>query len=89
MNCIDEGVTPKRVRNSQPATPPPASESLQERRPSRAILDNVPDIFLSYAREDEQAIFDLKWGLQKAGFDVWFDKSALEPGQDCLHAFTL
>jgi len=42
----------------------------------------MPDVFLSYAREDERAIFNLKWGLQKAGFDVWFDKSSLEPGQD-------
>jgi hypothetical protein len=42
----------------------------------------MPDIFLSYAREDEQSIFDLKWSLEKAGFDVWFDKSALAPGQD-------
>lgn len=49
---------------------------------ARDILGVVPDIFLSYAREDERAVFHLRWGLQKAGFDVWFDKSALEPGQD-------
>jgi hypothetical protein len=39
----------------------------------------VPKIFVSYAREDQAAVVSLARGLQRVGFDVWWD-TYLEPG---------
>ena len=38
-------------------------------------------IFLSYAREDEQAVRALSIKLSEAGFDTWMDTKDLLPGQ--------
>jgi hypothetical protein len=37
-------------------------------------------IFLSYAREDEAAVIKLKYQLEKAGCEVWYDQERLKAG---------
>lgn len=37
-------------------------------------------IFLSYARQDQEAVRALKDALENAGLDVWFDEGKLQPG---------
>src|SRR6185369_4126774 len=45
----------------------------------------MSEIFLSYAREDQDEAYRL-WGeLDAAGLDVWFDRVSLQPGQDWQH----
>ncbi len=39
-------------------------------------------IFLSYAREDMEAVKRIKAGLEKAGLPVWFDMEQIKGGQD-------
>ncbi len=39
-------------------------------------------IFVSYAREDQAPASSLVKFLRAAGFDTWFDKDCLHPGQD-------
>jgi hypothetical protein len=41
-------------------------------------------IFISYAREDQAAVLELKAGLEAAGLPVWFDNEQLKPG-DSFH----
>ena len=42
----------------------------------------MPDIFISYAREDERAAREIRDSLLSEGLDVWFDKANIEPGAD-------
>lgn len=48
--------------------------------PEREMPDNA--VFISYAREDMQAVNVLKSALDKAGIKVWFDLERLESGDD-------
>ena len=48
--------------------------------PARAMPDNA--VFISYAREDLQAVQQLKAGLDAAGISTWFDIDRLEAGDD-------
>jgi hypothetical protein len=41
----------------------------------------LPKVFLSYGREDEQPTKTLRDHLRKHGFDVWFDRDSILPGQ--------
>ena len=46
-------------------------------------LEMLPgSIFLSYASEDRPAVDSLRQQLEAAGVDVWFDRKALEAGDD-------
>jgi len=46
--------------------------------PDRTMPDHA--IFISYAREDEEAARVLKAALEKAGCTVWYDRERLKPG---------
>ncbi|MHB8494157.1 MAG: toll/interleukin-1 receptor domain-containing protein [Casimicrobiaceae bacterium] len=48
--------------------------------PERDMPDNA--VFISYAREDLQAVQRLKAGLDAAGIKTWFDLDRLEGGDD-------
>jgi hypothetical protein len=48
--------------------------------PERDMPDNA--VFISYAREDLQAVQKLKAGLDAAGIKTWFDLDRLEGGDD-------
>jgi hypothetical protein len=48
--------------------------------PAREMPENA--IFISYAREDLEAVQRLKAGLDAAGFATWFDLDRLESGDD-------
>jgi hypothetical protein len=48
--------------------------------PERDMPDNA--VFISYAREDLQAVQRLKAGLDAAGVKTWFDLDRLEGGDD-------
>jgi hypothetical protein len=48
--------------------------------PEREMPDNA--VFISYAREDLQAVQKLKAGLDAAGVKTWFDLERLEGGDD-------
>jgi hypothetical protein len=41
----------------------------------------LPKVFLSYGREDEQPTKKLRDHLRKYGFEVWFDRDSILPGQ--------
>lgn len=56
------------VEDSGEFTPPPEAEM-----PGGAI-------FMSYAREDEEAARTLKAGLERHGCIVWYDRERLKPG---------
>ena len=51
--------------------------------PAREMPDNA--VFISYAREDLQAVQQLKAGLDAAGVTTWFDIDRLEAGDDYDH----
>ena len=48
--------------------------------PAREMPDNA--VFISYAREDLQAVQQIKAGLEAAGITTWFDIDRLEGGDD-------
>jgi hypothetical protein len=48
--------------------------------PAREMPDNA--VFISYAREDLQAVQQIKAGLEAAGITTWFDMDRLEVGDD-------
>ena len=48
--------------------------------PARDMPDNA--VFISYAREDLQAVQQIKAGLEAAGITTWFDMDRLEAGDD-------
>jgi TIR domain/SIR2-like domain len=60
------------------AAPPP--------EPEKAVGDPLEmlagSIFLSYASEDRPAVDALRRELEAAGVDVWFDRQALQAGDD-------
>lgn len=43
---------------------------------------NNPQVFLSYGRVDEEYARRLNQDLRNSGFDTWFDRERLLPGQD-------
>lgn len=66
------------VQEAAPAAPEP-----ERPRGTGSPLEMVPGaIFLSYASEDRAAVMALKEELESAGVDVWFDRDALEGGDD-------
>ncbi len=58
---------------TQAELPSPAPAPIPREMPRGAI-------FVSYAREDEEAVRRLVEGLQKAGCTVWYDRQRLRPG---------
>jgi hypothetical protein len=68
----------------------PESESAAPSPPSAAEARVIGDplqmlagsIFLSYASEDRAVVDALRQALEEAGVDVWFDRKALEAGDD-------
>jgi TIR domain-containing protein/SIR2-like protein len=48
--------------------------------PAREMPDNA--VFISYAREDLDAVREIKAGLDSAGITTWFDMDRLEAGDD-------
>jgi hypothetical protein len=48
--------------------------------PAREMPDNA--VFISYARDDLQAVQQIKAGLEAAGITTWFDIDRLEVGDD-------
>lgn len=42
----------------------------------------MPNVFISYAREDEKSAIEICESLVREGFSVWMDKKNLMPGQD-------
>jgi hypothetical protein len=48
--------------------------------PERDMPDNA--VFISYARDDLDAVMRLRAGLEAAGITVWFDMDRLEAGDD-------
>lgn len=48
--------------------------------PAREMPDHA--VFISYAREDLQAVQQIKAGLEAAGVTTWFDMDRLEGGDD-------
>jgi hypothetical protein len=63
---------------AMPAAPPESA--------ARVIGDPLEmlagSIFLSYASEDRPVVDALRQELEAAGVDVWFDRQALQPGDD-------
>lgn len=60
-----------------------APEAPVRERAATSPLEMVPgSVFLSYASEDRSAVEALKVELESAGVDVWFDRDALEGGDD-------
>ena len=49
---------------------------------NKAVRMEPGSVFISYASEDRAAALHIKTALDQAGIDVWFDKSALKPGND-------
>jgi hypothetical protein len=45
-------------------------------------VEAKPQIFLSYAREDEERVEDLYQELSNAGFKSWMDKKDILPGEE-------
>ncbi len=45
-------------------------------------MNNLDQIFISYAREDEATALELKNKLRGAGFNTWMDKECILPGQN-------
>ena len=64
--------------------PPEAvAPSVAGPEPASGPLDMEPGaIFLSYASEDRPIVEALKEALESAGVDVWFDRAALQAGDD-------
>jgi hypothetical protein len=66
-------------RHPPEAAPPPAAGPEVASSP----LDMEPGaVFLSYASEDRPIVEALREALESAGVDVWFDREALQPGDD-------
>jgi TIR domain-containing protein/SIR2-like protein len=45
-------------------------------------------LFISYAREDEKEVEQLRAGLEEAGLEVWFDRKQLMSGDDWKYKIT-
>jgi hypothetical protein len=61
------------------SAPPPESERRVIGDPLEMLAGSV---FLSYASEDRPVVDALRRDLEAAGVDVWFDRQALEAGDD-------
>jgi hypothetical protein len=61
------------------AAPPAGGETRAIGDPLQMLAGSV---FLSYASEDRPVVDALRQELEAAGVDVWFDRQALEPGDD-------
>lgn len=63
--------------------PPEADLPAETSERSSSPLDMVPGaVFLSYASEDRPVVEALRDALESAGVDVWFDRDALQAGDD-------
>jgi len=51
-------------------------------------MTKKPQIFLSYAREDEKQVKELYQKLTDAGFNPWLDKENILPGQNWAYCIT-
>jgi hypothetical protein len=69
-----------RARQPQAATDRPDSSPQRFLPPAREMPENA--IFISYAREDLEAVQRLKAGMDAAGLTTWFDLDRLEGGDD-------
>ncbi|HEX7186292.1 MAG TPA: toll/interleukin-1 receptor domain-containing protein [Thermoanaerobaculia bacterium] len=62
---------------------PPQAAAAAEPARAHGPLDMQPGaVFLSYASEDRPVVEALKEELERAGLDVWFDRDALEGGDE-------
>ena len=62
---------------------PPRQAAPEEPVRARSPLEMEPGaVFLSYASEDRPLVEALKEELERAGVDVWFDRDALEGGDE-------
>ena len=52
------------------------------RRGYRFVARSTPSVFLAYVREDWRAVERLCDALESKGFDPWFDRHKLLPGQN-------
>lgn len=68
----------RRWRERNPAVAAPAKAPFVP--PAREIPKQA--VFLSYAREDIEAVKRLKSALERAGMPVWFDMEQIKGGQD-------
>lgn len=68
----------KRWHAQEEKRPKPTDQSLKPRTSQHDSLRET--IFLSYAREDEAAAFNLKNGLESRGMTVWLDQCELDNG---------
>jgi hypothetical protein len=66
-------------RKPAAGTPGPAAP-LRFLPPSREMPDNA--VFISYARDDMNAVQRIKAGLEAAGVTTWFDIDRLDAGDD-------
>jgi hypothetical protein len=66
------------------ATHPPAAIAEPKSSGMETAIKTVPHgaIFVSYASEDRESAGRLAEGLRAAGLEVWFDKNALQMGDD-------
>ena len=71
VEFVDELWT--RWRERHPRGQPGAEDQVGRDLPRNAI-------FISYARDDQAAVQELKAGLEAAGLPVWFDHESLKPG---------
>ncbi len=71
-------------RHPPQAAPAPKEAAAPAPRPGAGSpLEMLPGaVFLSYASEDRAIVAALKDELESAGVDVWFDRNALEGGDD-------
>jgi len=70
-------------RHPPQAQPAAAAEAPPLRPGAGSPLEMIPGaVFLSYASEDRPIVLALKEELESVGVDVWFDRDALEGGDD-------
>jgi hypothetical protein len=77
VNELHERLSARRRPDAAEARPAGPTRFLP---PTREMPDNA--VFISYAREDLQAVQQIKAGLEAAGVTVWFDMDRLEVGDD-------
>jgi len=81
---VDELV--ERYRSRHPAAAPVPSTDLPARaQAGGAAAPGSPQpgsVFLSYAREDQEAVRKIRDALEAANVDVWFDEKRLEAGDE-------
>lgn len=74
---INELIDRHRTRSSAAATPRTAGFI-----PSPTAVQEAPDIFISYAKEDHDVVKEIVGKIRSFGATVWFDESNLLPGDE-------